>query len=240
MNMLKRIYQKLKNNIQKVRKKDMPEQSAKPAPKQDKIFIMINQLKHELNTLTKGYNNSLEELERSYNKALFQYEKQADAYEGIHKRYRNKMVSVGELKQAEKALKPLKEALSDVGVEMDKVKQWKKDDTLEIINKIQALKEDYAEAVARQIKQDAVTLQSQKEAYLQMVASIGKGYADVMDTERTVKNHLNQLGFNYSESIKERLELQTNELELNHLTITDKDVTEALKGIIEYRKPRQI
>ncbi|WP_175074776.1 hypothetical protein [Terribacillus sp. AE2B 122] len=238
--MLKRIYQKLKNNIHKVRKKDVSERTAEPAPKQDKAIIRINQLKHELNTLTKGYNNSLEELERSYTTALFQYEKQADFYEGIHKRYRNKMASDAELKQAEKDFKPLKEALSNAGAEIDKVKHWKKGDTLAIINKIQALKEDYAEAVARQIKQDALTLQRQKEAYLEKVASIGKGYSDVMETEKTLKNQLNQMGFNYAETIKGRLEHNTKELEVNQFIISDSEVTQAINGITEYRKPKQI
>ncbi|WP_163583430.1 hypothetical protein [Gracilibacillus saliphilus] len=229
------LYRKLKINIQKFIVKLF---TKNPAPKsaptknadKNKTIQRIDQLKQELEALTNGYNKSIEELKKDYDDKLFHYEKHYQAYQEAHKKHVNKLINETELKQAKKQLQPHEEILRDAGAELDKVNQWLKEDTLEIIASIQDLKEDYTEAITEEIKEDASTLQELKKQHLNKIASIGKAYNDVVETEKLLKMHLNNNGVMYKETLKDTVKIKTKELQLNQFIISGEEVNKAMKG----------
>lgn len=228
--MIKKTINKLKNNIQKVFNKKCAS-IAPEAPKQDKSITRIKQLKQQLEALTNGYDKSINGLMATYNKALYHYDKQYQTVLEAQKKFRNRMLKEDELKQIEKSLVPYQEDLQNAGNEIDKVKQWKKDDTLEIIASIETLKNEYIDALAEEVKEGAEALQAQKQKYLQRVSDMGEVYTEIADTEKVLKSHLQDNGFKYEkDTLKRTLELHTSDLQLNQLTITPEEVADAMKS----------
>ncbi|WP_010530915.1 hypothetical protein [Lentibacillus jeotgali] len=213
------------------------ESEAPEAPKQDKHVTRINQLKQELTSLTYGYNKSLAGLKADYNSKLTEYERYYQQYKDVFKQYTKKLASEHDVKDAEQALKPYEESLQEASEELDKVQGFKKEDTLNIINQIQELQDAYTNALAEEIQQTANKLQHQKQAYLKGVVSVGKAYQDAIDTDKVIERHLKEFGFNHNAKMAEMLGIKTEKapVSLQHLTISDNEVNQALQGIQQYK-----
>lgn len=182
------------------------------AEKGNKTIAIINQLKQKLIKLTEGYNASAGRLQTSYNIKLHDYEKQYQLLQEAHKLHQNKAISDSDLKQAEQEVKLFQEDLHDAGAEIDKVKQYQKEDILEITSEIDALKGKYTDEMATRIKVASMKLKEQKEAYLNNIFSIGEGYRGVLDTEKVMKKYLQENGIKYDSELKKMLEIKTENL----------------------------
>lgn len=237
--MFKKAYTKVKKSIQKLLNNDVSEQEPAPADaptSSHKTVVRIRHLKSELNALTRGYKKSIDGLEKSYDKVLFQYEEHYQAVREANKKYRNGLIKESEVKQAESDLQPHQEALQDAGAELDKVKKFKREDTLNIISEIEALKEEYLSIMSEEIKQGAGALAQHKQEYLQKVSFIGKAYSDVAETDDMMQLHLQNNGLSYQkDKLKHTLELHTSDITIDMLTITPEEVADAMQGTTEYK-----
>lgn len=229
------MFKKLKITIQKLLNKDVSELEA-PASKQHKAIARIQKLRQQLDALTRGYDKAIDGLKATYNSKLSQFEKQYRLYQDKHKQYRKMMLTEDDIKQSEKELQPYKVALEDAGAELNKVEGFKKEEVMQIINEIEALKEEYLSALAEEIKQDASALAQHKQEYLQKVSFIGKAYSDVAETDDMMQLHLQNNGLSYQkDKLKHTLELHTSDITIDMLTITPEEVADAMGGTTEYK-----
>lgn len=216
-------------------KKDAPAPT-KQAP-QNKTIKRINQLEQELITINNAYDTSEATLQADYNSKLFKFENEYRKLQEAHKQHRKRLIKDTELKQAEKDIEPLQDALKDAGYKLEQVQGYKKEDTLLLIAEIDDLKEAFTDALAEEIAETSNKLQKQKADYLESIVSIGNLYRTGTSTETTVKKHLNNYNMKYNGNLVKTLEIKTENLPVlyEHLVLSKEDVTDAMTGKTEYK-----
>lgn len=192
----------------------------------------VDQLKEELQAITEGYEKALTDLNKDYRKKAFQYDKKYLEYKDI-----NKLLTPEEVAEANEKLQPYEYEVREAGAEIDKVEGYKKDDVMNIINQLQKLEKSYTEELSSQIEADAERLKEARKTYMDIVASIGESYRDVLETDKLMEHHLSDAGFKYDGTMTERVAVGTEKLSVNldDMMIDKEAVVEAMKGQKEYK-----
>lgn len=199
--------------------------------KAGKTVKRIRRLKEEITSLKAGYDKSIAELDSDYRKHVFHYNKAYVNYQEAFSKHNKKMIDDTELKQARKVLSTYEESVNDAEEELEKVKEYRKKDILNIINQIDKLKEKYTDSIAKDLEKASNHFQEIRKEYLSGIASMGEMFQEIMETDKLIQDNLKESGFKYDNKISEMIQMKTNDLpmKMEHLSINPEDVKEALQ-----------
>lgn len=193
-----------------------------------KTIDNIEEMKTELKKLHTGYDKSLAEIAGKYNKANHRYQ---EAYNEVLEKVK-KVKDTSEIKALYKTVEPLEWQVRDLGREYDVVTDYKHSDTLEILNAIQELRQDYLLDVGSSIKSKAETVAEIKTEYLQAVGEIGREASCLIDTERLLEFHFDKLGIHYTATLSDELSAMTEGAKVKgrDLEVSPDEVRRVLSG----------
>lgn len=166
-------------------------------------------LKLELIETVKAYEAKIKDTEAEYKRAVLLYENGYSKVSEGHVRFRNKLITEIVLKDEQAKLKPLDDAVREIGHTLDTLKRYKDEEILRIVGKMDSLKDKFVQAKAEEVKGKAYQLQQLKLQQLQLVTELRGDYAEVLESDDLMYLHLNSTGISYTKTMADQLSLQT-------------------------------
>lgn len=200
----------MKQLLQKIfKRKETPE--AVPVKKLNKHIQKMLDLRSELTAIESGYSKAIANKERDYDTASIAYHEAYDGFSELHRKHRLGMVKESKINAEKASLKPLEEAVSDIGHELDTIRGYKRDEILSLLNRMHDFQDDYLKAKADEMNAVASELNGLKLAYTQKLSAYGAGCSEVFDIERDMMHQLQLHGFNNRLSMGDKFTALMNE-----------------------------
>lgn len=179
-------------------RKESPE--ANPVVKLDKyVHKDIQEMKNlqaELVAIETGFNKAIAEKESQYDVAATKYNEAYVSFTELFQRHKLRLVSEAEVNTEKEKLKPLQEAVRDIGADLDTIRKYKQDEALSLLNQMNDLQDDYLKAKAAEMNAIASELEYMKQQYQQKLSVYVTGCSEVFELESVIAYQLQQIGFN--------------------------------------------
>ncbi|ARK23654.1 hypothetical protein SporoP37_02410 [Sporosarcina sp. P37] len=187
--------QRLKNLISKLfNRGEITE--AVPAKKMNINIQKMNDLRAELSAIESGFNRTIADKEREYDTASIAYHEAYDGYSELFQRYKLGLVKEAKIIAEKANLKPLEDAVSEIGYELDTIRGYKRDESLSLLNQMHDLQDEYLKAKADEMNAVASEMKRMKLVYNQKLSAYGAGCSEVFDIERDMMHQLQLHGLN--------------------------------------------
>ena len=207
-----------------------PKQASTAPVTPDTVAKKVKQRQAHLTTLKRGYNTKINQLKTTYNQHQLEYNK---AYQDMQKTLRSPSVATEKaIKEARESIKSFENQLNETGAELDTVQGYLKDETMQVLQEIDALQDEYTEDLAENIKVNNMKIQRIRQEYFQAIASIGESYRNAEETEHFLIQEHAYNGIPYNATLVNMLDAKTEGLPLHitDLEVRQVEINQAMRG----------
>ena len=174
--------------------KEIPEST--PVKKVHKHIQEMKNLQAELFAIETGFNKAIAEKVQEHDSANYHYELAYMDFAELHRKHRLGLVNESVITDERAKLKPLEDAVSEVGGELDTIQRYKKEEILSVLNQMNDFQDDYLSAKAEEMNVVASKLAYMKKQYQTEFTTYVTGCREVFEMEQDIMYQLQQYGFN--------------------------------------------
>ncbi|MGG1630075.1 hypothetical protein [Rossellomorea sp. NRS-1567] len=227
---MKELVKKVTSYIKNMFKSEK-QRSPKPT-KKHRYILRMDALKMDLKRVLEATDERKKEAEPRVIKLSDEYETVFKAYDSAYKENVKGYLSDTDLLEKKKETEPVKASLNEAVAELDKLKEFEKEQVIKITGEMASLKHKFVIAIASESSRKMKELESIKKDYMQKLSQVGEEFQEVKNTEGLIEGYLTYYGLSYSKNMMEEYEALTEEtpVTVEELAFTEKEVTEILIG----------
>jgi hypothetical protein len=227
---MKELVKKVTSYIKNMFKRE--KQRSPKSAKKNRYILRMDALKMDLKRVLEATDKRKVEAEARVIKLSDEYETMFKAYDSAYKENVKGYLSDTDLLEKKKEVEPVKASLNEAVAELDKLKEFEKEQVIKITGEMSSIKHKFVIAIASESSRKMKELESIKKDYTQKLSEVGEEFQEVKNTEGLIEGYLTYYGLSYSKNMMEEYEALTEEtpVTVEELAFTEKEVTEILLG----------